>query len=118
MRDMDVSGLADAMVLTRISCATRSGCSSARSSATRPPIEIPRIVAFDRPTVSMSASVSLAIIGIVYGESGLSVRPAPRLSKASTRWVCAHQSVSQAHCERSLPRPPINTSGSPAPCSS
>ena len=70
------------------------------------------------PTASMSASVSSAIIGIVYGASGLSVRPAPRLSKASTWWVCAHQSVSHPHWEMSCASPPIRTSGSPDPCSS
>ena len=86
MREVGVSGRADADVLTRMSRATRSGCSSARSSAIRPPIEIPSTVACDMPTDSMSASVSSAIIGIVYGASGVSVRPAPRLSKAST-WL-------------------------------
>ena len=50
MRVMAVSGLADAMVLTRMSRATLSGCSRARFSAMRPPIEIPRIVACDMPT--------------------------------------------------------------------
>ena len=118
MREVGVSGRADADVLTRMSRATRAGCSSARSSAIRPPMEIPSTVACDMPTDSMSAAVSAAIIGIVYGASGLSVRPAPRLSKASTWLVCAHQSVSHPHCEISLASPPMITSGSPDPCSS
>jgi len=62
--------------------------------------------------------VSAAIISIVYGVSGLSERPTPRLSNATTRYRRASASITPMNRDMSAPRPAISNSTSPVPCTS
>ncbi len=84
----------------------------------RPPMEIPSTFARSSDSTSISAAVSLAISSIVYGVSGLSVRPAPRLSNAMTWKDRANQVMIEVNSVMSAPRPLMSSNGSPAPCCS
>src|SRR3954471_5885070 len=67
------------------SLSTRSGAATASSCAIMPPRLAPSTCARSTPASSSTCSASSAIVRAVYGPSGLSDSPIPRLSKNRTR---------------------------------
>ena len=80
-----------------------------------PPIEMPTMCARSIRSASIRPTASSAIISIEYGMSGLSLRPAPRLSKAITRLPSTSRAMMPPDVLTSLPRPPIRSTGRPSP---
>ncbi len=100
-------------VQVNVSERTRSGYRRATSWLIAPPIDAPTTCAASTPTASRTAMASSAICSRLYAPCGLSLRPAPRLSRAIVR--CVHASAMRCRSQACLsaPRPWINSTGGP-----
>ena len=78
-----------------------------------PPIDAPTTWAVSTPAWSSTAMASAAICSSEYVPCGLSLRPAPRLSRAIVRWVHASASRCRSQPCLSAPRPWISSTGGP-----
>ena len=74
-----------------------------------PPIDAPTTWASSTPQASRTSIASSAIRSNVYGPSGLSLRPAPRLSKAMTRKNGARAMRCRSQPCLSVPNPWMNS---------
>src|SRR5688572_30701689 len=79
------------------------------------PPEKPATCADRTPRASRTPAASSAIASTVTGPSGIAVRPAPRLSKAVSRYRSASPSSWNCHDSTVSPRPPISRTSGPVP---
>ena len=100
-------------VHANVSDRTRSGNSTAMIWLIAPPIDAPTTWASATPRSSSTATASVAMRSSVYGSVGLSLRPAPRLSRAMTRY--RHEKTRRCRSQPclSMPRPWIISTGGP-----
>ena len=86
---------------------TPGGAAMATCCEIMPPMEMPMRLNVVKPTCAARPRVSRANCSIVYGPSGMSLSPIPRLSNISTGRVAASRSASpcQSSFTPDLPRP-------------